>query len=66
MECHCYCAVRSILDVHARWTSTAGACHLSERSDCSVWLTVLQTEPAYRVRDEQFRVARLHQLCMRP
>jgi len=39
---------------------------LSEHSDCSAWLTVLPTEPAYRMRDEQFRLAVRHRLGMLP
>ena len=39
---------------------------LSEHSDCSAWLTVLPTEPAYRMQDEQFRLAVRHRLGMLP
>jgi hypothetical protein len=39
---------------------------LSENDDCSAWLTVLPTLPAYRLRDEQFRLAARHRLGMLP
>ena len=39
---------------------------LSENDNCSAWLTVLPTEPAYRMRDDQFRLAARHRLGMLP
>jgi hypothetical protein len=39
---------------------------LSENDNCSAWLTVLPTEPAYRLRDDQFRLAVRHRLGMLP
>jgi len=39
---------------------------LSENSACSSWLTVLPTEPAYRMRDEQFCLAVRHRLGQLP
>jgi hypothetical protein len=39
---------------------------ISENTDCSAFLTVLPTEPAYRMRDEQFILAVRHRLGMLP
>jgi hypothetical protein len=39
---------------------------LRETMDGSAWLTVLPTEPAYRLRDEQFRLAVRHRLGQLP
>jgi len=39
---------------------------LRDTADCSAWLTVLPTEPAYRMRNEQFQLAVRHRLGLLP